>query len=143
MKIRLGPRFEIQGFGNMSVLIVSSVSEGTRISPEPIHFLLTSNLEMTSTINLSKLAEIRMRTDRDLVRIIDHELELGLHSQISPAKAWATASKLLPAVEDLAERRRLEKKLAQLEGALRRPSRPGAGVSPFMCVSATGQWSRG
>jgi len=143
MNIRLGPRFEIQGFGNISVLIVSSVSEGTRISPEPIHFLLTSNLEMTSTINLSKLAEISMRTDRDLVRIIDHELELGLQSQISPAKAWAAASKLLPAVEDLAERRRLEKKLAQLGGELRRPSRPGAGVSLFMCVSATGQWSRG
>jgi hypothetical protein len=143
MKIRLGPRFEIQGFGNISVLIVSSVSQGTRISPEPIHFLLTSNLEMTSTINLSKLAEIRMRTDRDLVRIIDHELELGLHSQISAAKAWAAASKLLPAVEDLAERRRLEKKLAQLEGALSRPSSPGAGVSPLVCACVMGQWSRG
>jgi len=93
---------------------------------------------MTSTINLSKLAEIRMRTDRDLVKVIDHELELGLHSHIPPDKAWAAASKLLPAVEDLMERRRLEKKLTQLEGALRRPSRPGAGVSPLVCACATG-----
>jgi hypothetical protein len=98
---------------------------------------------MDATITVSKLAELRVRTDRDLVRVIDHELDLGLHSHIPADKAWAEASKLLPAVEDLRERRRLEKKLEQLEDALQRLSSPGTGVSPQVCASAAGQSSRG
>ncbi len=98
---------------------------------------------MESTVNMSKLAELRVRTDRDLVRIIDQELELGLGSHILAENAWAEALKLLPAVEDLRERWRLEKKLMQLEYASRGLSRPEPGVSPQMCTGAVGQLSRG
>lgn len=98
---------------------------------------------MDTTVNLSKLAELRVRTDRDLVRVIDHALEFGLRSHAPAQKAWAEALKLLPAVEDLMERRRLEKKLEQLEGVLHGLSRPGAGVSPTICACAVGQLSRG
>jgi hypothetical protein len=33
---------------------------------------------MSATAQLSKLAELRAKTDRDLVSIIDHALEVGL-----------------------------------------------------------------
>jgi hypothetical protein len=48
---------------------------------------------------MSKLAELRAKTDRDLIRIIDAELDHG------------EALKLLSKVENLPERRRLEAKL--------------------------------
>jgi hypothetical protein len=98
---------------------------------------------MQTTVNLSKLAELRVKTDRDLVRVIDHELELGLRSNVPAEKARAEALKLLPAVEDLMEWHRLERKLEQLEGAPQRLSRPGRGGSPQMCACAMGQSSRG
>jgi|SRR5690349_24996400 hypothetical protein len=98
---------------------------------------------MESTVNLSKLAELRVRTDRDLVSVIDHELELGLRSHIPAAKVWVEALKLLPAVENLTERRRLEKKAMQLEQARHGLSRPAAGVSPQVCGCAMAQPSRG
>jgi hypothetical protein len=53
---------------------------------------------MSGTVEISKLAELRAKTDRDLVRIID-------------TATHAEALKLLPKVEDVTERRRLEAKL--------------------------------
>ena len=96
---------------------------------------------MSATLELSKFAELRAKTDQELVKIIDNELERGLHFAImtegaKPASdsdsarppdiraetAYAEALKLLPVVDDHSERRRLEKKLRQLREALDRPS---------------------
>jgi hypothetical protein len=96
---------------------------------------------MSTTLALSKLAELRVKTDHELVRIINDELELGLrltliaegkssahgfHSTepLLAEKAYAEALKLLLMVEDPSERRRLERKLKQLREALDRPSMP-------------------
>lgn len=83
---------------------------------------------MNAGITVSKLAELRSRTDRDLVRVIDHALELGLRSDVPPEKARAEVLKLLPAVEDLVERRRLERKLEHLEYELPQLAGLGAGI---------------
>ena len=69
---------------------------------------------MNSMARVSKLAELRARTDRELVNVIENEVELGLH----------LALKLLPKVEDRSERRRLERKLKQIREALDRESVP-------------------
>ena len=98
---------------------------------------------MSATLELSKLAELRAKTDQELIKIIDNELERGLHSalmteaakeasdsdsaqppHIRAETAYAEALKLLPMVDDRSERRRLEKKLKQLREALDRPSTP-------------------
>ena len=92
---------------------------------------------MSGTAARSKLAELRLKTDQQLVGIIDSVLELGLHfarlaegptsansfdfgppAHVNAAKAWAEALKLLPKVDNLSERRRLEWKLKQLRDAL-------------------------
>jgi|ERR1700691_454179 hypothetical protein len=69
---------------------------------------------MNRTIEIFKLAELRAKTDRELVGIIDAELELGLRfvpGHLRAEIAYANARKLLPKVEDLTQRRRLEVKL--------------------------------
>jgi hypothetical protein len=74
--------------------------------------------------NLYKLEELRARTDRELVALIDSELNRVL--QLAAAgmywagagKACAEARTLLPKVYNLGERLRLERKLGELERSL-------------------------
>jgi hypothetical protein len=69
---------------------------------------------MNSTLEVFKLAELRAKTDRELVAIIDAELELGLRfapGHLRAEIAYTNARNLLPKVEDLTQRRRLEAKL--------------------------------
>ena len=92
---------------------------------------------MSTTLELSKLAELRAKTDQELVKVIDKELERGLHfalmtegvkeasdsdsaqqPNIRAEAAYAEALKLLPMVDRHSERRRLEKKLRQLRETL-------------------------
>jgi hypothetical protein len=87
--------------------------------------------------NESKLAELRSRTDRQLIQIINSELERGLHLALLAAeteaayhfgvtelhdaeaeKACAYALSLLQRVDDTNERQRLESKLLRLRLAL-------------------------
>ena len=86
---------------------------------------------------MTKLAELRARTDRQLIQIINNELERGLHLALLAAEAesayhfgvtelhdaeaekvCAYALSLLPRVDDTNERRRLESKLLRLRAAL-------------------------
>jgi hypothetical protein len=88
---------------------------------------------MDSRPELTKLDELRSKTDRQLVRFITSRLDVGLNYarlvadpeagwasaeafQSRAAKAYDEARSLLPWVNDLskAERRRLESKLQQL-----------------------------
>jgi len=88
-------------------------------------------------LNASKLAELRARTDRQLIQIINNQLERGLHLALLAAetesdyhfgvtelhhaeaeKVCAYALSLLTRVDDTNERRRLETKLLRLRGAL-------------------------
>jgi len=84
---------------------------------------------MTATAQLSKLAELRAKTD--LVSIIDNALEVGLllaanEPDVDPAGVlhrraadiYADTVILVEKVEDVRERRRLEEKLRQLRHAL-------------------------
>ena len=86
---------------------------------------------MTATAQLSKLAELRAKTDRALVSIIDNALEVGLllaanEPDVDPAGVlhrraadiYADTVILVEKVEDVRERRRLEEKLRQLRHAL-------------------------
>ena len=79
----------------------------------------------------SKLAELRAKTDRDLVTIVDNALEVGLplaanEPDVDPAGVlhrraadiYADTLMLASKVEDVGERRRLEEKLRQLRHAL-------------------------
>jgi hypothetical protein len=86
---------------------------------------------MTSTVDIGKLAELREKTDRDLVRIIGTELERGL-ILASVASEWqsplyaraesvyrkATASLSKVYGMSPADRALLEGKLAELRQAL-------------------------
>ncbi|HUJ22497.1 MAG TPA: hypothetical protein VLX58_13280 [Bryobacteraceae bacterium] len=78
---------------------------------------------------ISKLAELRAKTDQELVKIIDDRLDLELRMasriqvQSGAAKSRAEkscreVSKLLSKVEDPEERRRLHQKFARLREAL-------------------------
>lgn len=86
---------------------------------------------MSATAQLSKLAELRAKTDQDLVRIIDNALEVGLviattgtrvesamqlHSRAE--EIYADTLMLLPKIEDVNERWRLEGRLKQLRESL-------------------------
>ena len=86
---------------------------------------------MSATAQLSKLAELRAKTDQDLVSIIDHVLEVGLllgatNMPVDSAEPlhgraegmYANTLTLLPKVEDVSERRRLEGRLNQLRERL-------------------------
>jgi hypothetical protein len=109
---------------------------------------------MRATLELSKLAELRAKTDQELVKIIDNELERGLRSALMTERAksasdsdsaqpphiraettYADALKLLPVVDDHSERRRLERKLKQLREALDRPSAPDESWVKAACTS--------
>jgi hypothetical protein len=81
---------------------------------------------MTATAQLSKLAELRAKTDWELVRIIDNALGVGLLSatnepDVDPAGVlhrratdiYADTVMLVEKVENLGERRRLESRLKQ------------------------------
>ena len=77
---------------------------------------------MSSATVHSKLAELRAKTDQELVRLIDDQLNLGfrvaLTEPATAAKVYAEARKLTDKVEDPGERRRLESKLSQLRQTL-------------------------
>ena len=86
---------------------------------------------MTATAQLSKLAELRAKRDRDLVGIIDNALEVGLllaanEPDVDPAGVlhrraadiYAATVMLVQIVEDVGERLRLEEKLRQLRETL-------------------------
>ena len=88
---------------------------------------------MSATTQLSKLAELRAKTDRDLVSIIDTTLEVGLllaanEPDVDPAGVlhrraadiYADMVMLVQKVEAVQERRRLEEKLSQLRKSLDR-----------------------
>jgi len=75
---------------------------------------------------LSKLAELRVKTDMDLVWIIGNAVELGIRlvsADSAPLHGKATdlyadALMLLTKVEDMRERRRLGERLGRLREAL-------------------------
>ena len=85
---------------------------------------------MSATAQLSKLAELRAKTDQDLVRIIDHAVEVGLllvtdthvdsagPLHVRAEEIYANTLTLIPKVEDVGERRRLEDKLKLLRESL-------------------------
>ena len=88
---------------------------------------------MSATAQLSKLAELRAKTDRDLVSIIDNALEVGLllaanEPEVDPhgvlhrraADIYAETVRLVEKVEDVGERRQLEERVRQLRNALDR-----------------------
>ena len=70
---------------------------------------------------ISELEQLRARTDRELVALIDRELDRGLEWARSADRHWADAErvsaearKLLPKVYNLNERLRLERKVREL-----------------------------
>ena len=88
---------------------------------------------MSATAPLSKLAELRAKTDEDLVRIIDNAVEIGLllaanEPDVDPvgvlhrraADIYADTVMLVEKVENVGERRRLQEKLGQLRKSLDR-----------------------
>ena len=88
---------------------------------------------MTATSQSSKLAELRAKTDRELVSIIDNALELGLllaanEPDVDPAGVlhdraadmYADTVMLVQRVENVSDRRRLKENLGHLRDALDR-----------------------
>jgi hypothetical protein len=82
---------------------------------------------MSATAQLSELAELRGKTDRELVSIIENALEVGLliaatDTHVDSAgplqgraeEIYANTLMLISKVENLGERRRLESRLQQL-----------------------------
>jgi hypothetical protein len=91
--------------------------------------VVASNKQVEDLMNRqSKLAELRAKTDRQLVTLIRSRLDDGLASARASAaetcaeakRAYSEVRVLLPAVRDVteAERRRLESKLARLRELL-------------------------
>ena len=86
---------------------------------------------MRTRPELAKLAELRAKTDSQLIAIIDKELERGLtlmgSDEAASRNAYREATELLPIVFDPRERRRLEDKAGELAAMLDgRRSRPAA-----------------
>jgi hypothetical protein len=88
---------------------------------------------LPATSQSSKLAELRSRTDRDLVAVIENALDRGLllaynEPDVDPAgvlhrraaKIYTDASMLVAVVENVTGRRRLRGKLTELRNALDR-----------------------
>lgn len=105
----------------------------------PLSGPLSTEVFMSATAPLSKLAELRAKTDQDLVRIIDNAMEVGFllvatDRHVDSAKQlhgraeeiYANSLMLLPKVEDVNERRRLEGRLNQLRESLDRRQAKGA-----------------
>ena len=73
---------------------------------------------------MSQLEQLRARTDRELVAILDRALDRGLElarsgcDWASAEKVRADAHRLLPKVYNLAERLRLERKLKELRAGM-------------------------
>jgi hypothetical protein len=105
---------------------------------------------MSSAATLSKLGELRAKTDQQLAGVIDNELERGLRlarmaagadsnlecqeaPHLSAEKIFTEARKLLSKVDDPGERRRLEKKLEQLRETLAGPSAQELRVQTAYC----------
>ena len=91
---------------------------------------------INGTSESSELAELRAEMDRDLVRIIGNAVEFGLvlvanEADLDPegilhreaAQIYTDAMMLVPKVEDVRERRRLEDKLSQFRQTLDGPVR--------------------
>ena len=84
----------------------------------------------------SKLAELRAKTDRQLVALIRSTLDDGLASRAEAERAYSEVRVLLPTVRDVteAERRRLEWKLARLRELLdERPVHAMARIPALCC----------
>jgi len=82
----------------------------------------------TASIQL-KLAQLRMKTDQELALVIDKSLESALHlldlggqQRLRAQKSCDEAVRLLPIVDNLRERRRLQSKLAQVRQRMDRVS---------------------
>jgi hypothetical protein len=81
---------------------------------------------MTDVSQFSKLAELRRKTDQELVGLLNDGLELGFQlargaaSYAQAEDVHAEISNLLHKVDDAIERRQLEKKLNELREALDR-----------------------
>lgn len=74
---------------------------------------------------ISELEQLRARTDRELVALIDRELDRGLEYARSADRHWADAEKvsaearkLLTKVYNLNERLRLERRARELREAM-------------------------
>ena len=83
-----------------------------------------------------KLAELRAKTDRQLVILMRSRLDDGLRSRAEAERAYSEVLALLPTVRDLteAERRRLESRLARLRELLQaRPAHAAAGMQAACC----------
>ena len=67
-----------------------------------------------------KVAELRAKTDRQLVTLIRTKLDEGFASRAEAERAYSEVLALLPTVHNVteAERRRLESKLARLRELL-------------------------
>ncbi len=74
----------------------------------------------------SKIEQLRARTDEQLVTVILHAIERGMRLPHTPAaqQAFTEACRLLPLLDDLGERMRLDTKLEELRAVL--PTRPWA-----------------
>jgi hypothetical protein len=84
----------------------------------------------------SKLAQLRAKTDRELVILIQSTLEDGLRSRGEAERAYSEVRVLLPTVRYVteAERRHLESKMARLRQLLdERPVRAMARAQAACC----------
>ena len=108
-------------------------------APLSAHFL--TEVFMSATAYPSKLAELRAKTDRELVTIIDNALEVGLllaanEPDVDPAGVlhrraadiYADTVMLVEKVEHVRERRRLTDKLNQLRNTLERRQAAAGGA---------------
>jgi hypothetical protein len=83
-----------------------------------------------------KLAELRAKTDRQLVILMRSRLDGGLRSRAEAERAYSEVRALLATVRDAseAERRLLESKLARLRELLHaRPAHAAAGMQAACC----------
>jgi len=97
---------------------------------------------MTAISEIFKLAELRAKTDRELVLLINNALDLGLllagnEADVDPsgvlhdraADIYADTATLVLKVENVREQQRLAAKLRQLRDALDRRVRVAASTS--------------
>ncbi len=77
---------------------------------------------MSSTSERAKLDELRAKTDRELVALIDRQLEIAREAaeqcRTEAQTAYLEAVKLLPLLYDQAEHRRLEHGVQQIRQLL-------------------------